>query len=50
MSAPTPPPTDPRRPDHLLEYFKNHTREIITYIILIVGILLLFVSYIGEAS
>jgi hypothetical protein len=43
MSAPTP-PTDPRRSDHLLEYFKHHAREIIAYIILIVGILLLFVN------
>jgi hypothetical protein len=45
MSSPTPPPSDPRRSDHLLEYFKTHAREIVAYIILILGIMLLFVNF-----
>jgi hypothetical protein len=38
------PPNEPRRSDHLVEYLKTHTREIIAYILLILGILLLFVD------
>jgi hypothetical protein len=37
-----PSPGSPRRQDHLLEYFKNHSREVIAYALLIIGILLLF--------
>lgn len=38
----SPPPRAPRRQDYLLEYLKSHPREVIAYVLLILGIILLF--------
>lgn len=38
----SPPPKPSRDPDHLVGYFKLHAREIIAYVLLILGIVLLF--------
>jgi hypothetical protein len=35
-------PNPPKRQDHFLEYLKSHPREVISYAMLIVGIILLF--------
>ena len=39
---PSPPPSPPKRQDHVVEHLKNHPREVISFVILVVGIILLF--------
>lgn len=40
--TPSPQPKDPKNTDHIGHYIKHHSRETITYILLILGIVLLF--------